>query len=192
MDRSKRRLLAAGAATAALLSGSHIPPAHAAVVPPPAPCTTVACAYDRLEGEITALAHEAVHVRDLRGLTDAVRLPHARRAGDLVALATTRARLDSAINRLQHTRPIWRTLDRWSQWMCIHVGEGAWNSVDGIYRGGLQMDSGFQASYGSDMLRRYGSAERWPIAAQVLVAERAFAVRGFNPWPNTARACGLL
>jgi len=26
----------------------------------------------------------------------------------------------------------------------------------------------------------------------VAVAERAFRTRGFNPWPNTARACGVL
>ena len=154
--------------------------------------TTVQCAYDRLQGEITTLARSAVHIRDLRGLTDAFDLPHVSRGGDLVALATERARLAGTIDVLQHTPPIWQTLDRWSDWMCIHVREGAWNSIDGAYHGGLQMDGGFQATYGADMARRYGPAEVWPIAAQVLVAERAYATRGFNPWPNTARACGLL
>jgi hypothetical protein len=47
-------------------------------------------------------------------------------------------------------------------------------------------------TYGSDLLRRYGTADHWPPAAQVAVAERAYRTRGFNPWPNTARACGVL
>jgi hypothetical protein len=39
----------------------------------------------------------------------------------------------------------------------------------------------------------YGTADHWPPAVQIAVAIRAYASgRGFYPWPNTARACGLL
>ena len=89
-------------------------------------------------------------------------------------------------------KPLWRTLDRWDDWMCIHGHEGAWNDPNGPYHGGLQMNSGFMAAYGGDLLERYGTADHWPPAAQVAVAERAYDARGFNPWPNTARACGVL
>jgi hypothetical protein len=82
----------------------------------------------------------------------------------------------------------------YSAWLCIHSYEGAWNDSGDPYWGGLQMDRGFMATYGSDMIRRYhGFANVWPPLAQMVVAERAFASgRGFSPWPNTARYCGLL
>jgi hypothetical protein len=78
--------------------------------------------------------------------------------------------------------------------LCIHGGEGAWNANTGNgYFGGLQMDYGFMRTYGSAYLARYGTADHWPPAVQIAVAIRAYASgRGFYPWPNTARACGLL
>lgn len=86
-----------------------------------------------------------------------------------------------------------------NKWDCIHRNEGAWNSNTGNgYYGGLQMDLAFQRTYGSEFLARYGTANNWPIGVQLLVAERAYdgyngeSARGFDPWPNTARACGLL
>jgi hypothetical protein len=55
------------------------------------------------------------------------------------------------------------------------------------------MDLGFQRTYGGDYLTRLGTADNWPPAAQIRVAARAYeAGRGFGPWPNTARACGLV
>ena len=61
------------------------------------------------------------------------------------------------------------------------------------YYGGLQMDISFQRMYGRDLLRRKGTAENWTPVEQMWVAERALrAGRGFYPWPNTARYCGLL
>jgi hypothetical protein len=77
---------------------------------------------------------------------------------------------------------------------CIHGYEGAWNANTGNgYYGGLQMDLGFQQLYGRDYLRRWGTADRWPSWAQIAAAVRAFrAGRGFRPWPNSARVCGLL
>jgi hypothetical protein len=78
--------------------------------------------------------------------------------------------------------------------MCIHRYEGAWNANTGNgYHGGLQMDSAFQALYGPDFVRQWGAAENWPVWAQIEAAKRAYrSGRGFYPWPNTARACGLL
>lgn len=77
---------------------------------------------------------------------------------------------------------------------CIHRFEGAWNANTGNgYYGGLQMDIGFQSTYGSDFMSKWGTADNWPIWAQLQAAARAYSSgRGFNPWPNTARACGLI
>jgi hypothetical protein len=77
---------------------------------------------------------------------------------------------------------------------CIHHFEGAWNANTGNgYYGGLQMDIGFQSRYGSSYLRRWGTADNWPEWAQLDAAVRAYrSGRGFGPWPNTARACGLI
>lgn len=78
--------------------------------------------------------------------------------------------------------------------MCIHRGEGAWSSNTGNgYYGGLQMDYGFMRSYGGRLLTTKGTADRWTPAEQIAVAIRAYnSGRGFYPWPNTARACGLI
>ncbi|HVC85824.1 MAG TPA: hypothetical protein VNC40_00210 [Gaiellaceae bacterium] len=77
--------------------------------------------------------------------------------------------------------------------MCIHRFEGGWHSNTGNgYYGGLQMDRGFQGLYGADFVTRWGTADNWPAWAQVQAAARAYlSGRGFEPWPNTARACGL-
>jgi hypothetical protein len=76
---------------------------------------------------------------------------------------------------------------------CIHRYEGAWDANTGNgYYGGLQMDLPFQSRYGERYLGRYGTADRWPVWAQLETAARAYrSGRGFHPWPNTARACGL-
>lgn len=81
-----------------------------------------------------------------------------------------------------------------SAFTCIHLYEGAWDANTGNgYYGGLQMDYGFQSTYGGEFLRRWGTADRWPAWAQLTAAVRAYrSGRGFGPWPNTARACGLL
>jgi hypothetical protein len=81
-----------------------------------------------------------------------------------------------------------------TSFLCIHHYEGAWNSNTGNgYYGGLQMDLTFQGNYGADFLRRWGTADTWPVWAQLQAAVRAYqSGRGFYPWPNTARACGLI
>jgi hypothetical protein len=82
---------------------------------------------------------------------------------------------------------------RKAAWLCIHRHEGPWNDPHAPYYGGLQMDMAFQRAYGSDLLRAKGTAENWTPLEQMWVAERAFrSGRGFYPWPNTARFCGLL
>jgi hypothetical protein len=82
---------------------------------------------------------------------------------------------------------------RYQEWMCIHRYEGGWRLIDGPYYGGLQMNMEFQQTYGPDLLRRKGTANHWTPLEQIWVAERAYrSGRGFYPWPNTARSCGLL
>jgi transglycosylase-like protein len=79
-------------------------------------------------------------------------------------------------------------------WTCIHNGEGAWNANTGNgFYGGLQMDYGFMSTYGPEFLARWGTADNWPPWAQIETAQRAHdSGRGYSPWPNTARACGLI
>jgi hypothetical protein len=80
-----------------------------------------------------------------------------------------------------------------SAWRCIHAYEGAWTDSGSPYYGGLQMDLGFQRHYGGYLLRLKGTADNWTPLEQMWVAARAHGSgRGFYPWPNTARACGLI
>jgi hypothetical protein len=82
---------------------------------------------------------------------------------------------------------------RLSAWLCIHHHEGPWKDPNPPYYGGLQMDMSFQRTYGRDLLRRKGTADKWTPLEQIWVAERAYrSGRGFYPWPNTARYCGLI
>lgn len=80
----------------------------------------------------------------------------------------------------------------YSAFLCIHRGEGAWNDSGSPYWGGLQMDIGFQGTYGHWLLLHKGTADHWTPLEQIWVAEKALKTRGFWPWPNTARNCGLL
>lgn len=91
-----------------------------------------------------------------------------------------------ALERL-HPKPVLT-----SAWACIHSREGSWTDPGGPYYGGLQMDVSFQIHYGREFFNRWGTADRWPIWAQIAAAERARRDVGYSPWPNTARACGLL
>jgi hypothetical protein len=78
--------------------------------------------------------------------------------------------------------------------LCIHHYEGSWTANTGNgYYGGLQMDRRFMQIYGPEFIARWGTADNWPAWAQLETAARAHdAGRGFSPWPNTARFCGLL
>jgi hypothetical protein len=82
---------------------------------------------------------------------------------------------------------------RHRQWMCIHRYEGGWRLIDGPYHGGLQMDIEFQRTWGPELLARKGTADHWTPLEQIWVAERAYrSGLGYQPWPDTARMCGLL
>jgi hypothetical protein len=95
--------------------------------------------------------------------------------------------------RVQVVRRQAASLPRRRAWTCLQRHEGPWNDPHGPYYGGLQMDLAFQRRYGVDLLRRKGTADRWTPLEQMWVAERAYrSGRGFWPWPNTARSCGLL
>ena len=76
-------------------------------------------------------------------------------------------------------------------WLCIHRYEGSWADSGSPYWGGLQMDLSFQQTYGGWLLRHKGTADHWSALEQIWVAVRASHSRGFSPWPNTARDCGL-
>lgn len=90
----------------------------------------------------------------------------------------------------------WRKAQRpphYREWMCIHRYEGSWTDPNAPYYGGLQMDMSFQRTYGWSLLQKKGTADNWSPLEQMWVAERAYSSgRGFYPWPNTARYCGLL
>jgi hypothetical protein len=75
---------------------------------------------------------------------------------------------------------------------CIHNYEGSWSANTGNgYYGGLQMDYGFQQTYGRQLLDARGTADHWTPAQQIAVAITAYPSRGFGPWPATSRMCGL-
>jgi hypothetical protein len=83
-------------------------------------------------------------------------------------------------------------------WLCInryerHPSQGWATRTGNGYYGGLQMDIQFQREYAPELLRRKGTADNWTPVEQMWVAERAHrSGRGFYPWPNTARYCGLI
>jgi hypothetical protein len=79
-----------------------------------------------------------------------------------------------------------------NQFLCIHRYEGSWTDPGAPYYGGLQMDVSFQQSYGGWLYATKGTADHWSPIEQIWVAENALKSRGFWPWPNTARSCGLL
>ena len=108
-----------------------------------------------------------------------------------------------AIDDLERTVRAWQRRDlkahrvaqhppHMNEWMCIHHYEGAWNDVGGPYWGGLQMSLTFQRRYGGWIYRAKGTADHWTPLEQIWTAERARQSRGFWPWPNTARICGLI
>lgn len=120
---------------------------------------------------------------------------HAKREKWLKALAFLKHQREAAWKKL-HPQPQRSPIpgNLLSAFSCIHKYEGAWNANTGNgYYGGLQMDRRFQSLYGSDFVARWGTADNWPIYYQLVAAVRAYkAGRGFYPWPNTARACGLI
>jgi hypothetical protein len=107
-----------------------------------------------------------------------------------------------SVERMRELEALWRQrLARASQhahnppqlsaWLCIHSYEGSWSDSGAPYWGGLQMSYAFQQTYGARLLRQKGTADHWSPLEQIWTAVRAHRERGFTPWPNTARFCGL-
>lgn len=101
------------------------------------------------------------------------------------AVTLWKARAQAARVRAQHPPHL-------KAFLCIHRYEGSWQDAGGPYYGGLQMDLGFQRTYAPWLLRMKGTANHWSPLEQIWTAEKAAESRGFWPWPNTARFCGLL
>jgi hypothetical protein len=97
--------------------------------------------------------------------------------------------------RAQESRCLRERMWRWyrtSGAKCIREHEGAWTANTGNgYFGGFQADRSFQRTYGGRYYRRWGTANRWPKWAQIHMAYRGHAARGWNPWPTTSQICGL-
>ncbi len=92
-------------------------------------------------------------------------------------------------------RPLAERIPHYAALTCIaeHESHGTWDiSTGNGYYGGLQMDRGFQQAYAPGLYRTKGTADHWTAEEQMRAAERAIATRGFTPWPNTARMCGVL
>ena len=92
-------------------------------------------------------------------------------------------------------RPLRDRVPLYEEFMCIarHESHATWDVATGNgYYGGLQMDRLFQQTYAPRLYRTKGTADHWTAEEQIRTAARAHASRGFSPWPNTARICGLL
>jgi|SRR5215831_15116268 len=77
------------------------------------------------------------------------------------------------------------------QAMCVHRGEGAWNANTGNgFYGGMQFMHGTWVSNGGRRFAEY--PHRATPVQQLIVAYWLWRRAGWRPWPNTARACGLL
>lgn len=104
--------------------------------------------------------------------------------------------LSSWRDHVRHAEHSWQASPVRANLLCIHGGEGAWNAISHsvpTYYGGLQMDRTFQAAYGAEFyLGGRVTADHWTPLEQLTAGARAVRVRGYTPWPNTGRACGLL
>jgi hypothetical protein len=101
------------------------------------------------------------------------------------AAADWRRHANAALRQAQHPPQL-------HAFLCIHRYEGSWTDGGGPYWGGLQMDLSFQRTYGAWLYRHKGTADHWTPLEQIWTAVRAAHSRGFWPWPNTARFCGLM
>ena len=131
-----------------------------------------------------ATAHWVTIVRGRppRQSTDTLRGLSPQTARNLARIWHRRA---VAASRVAHHPPKLRA------WNCIHHYEGSWQDPDAPYWGGLQMDYSFQSTYGAWLLKHRGTANHWAPLEQIWTGVRAWRVRGFAPWPATARACGV-
>jgi hypothetical protein len=126
-----------------------------------------------------------------------------RLMGARLAPAAARRLAELSPTAIQRTAAVWQKRSAQAhekaehpphlrEFLCIHHYEGSWTDTGAPYYGGLQMDVGFQRSYGGWLYARKGTADHWSALEQIWIAEKALKSRGFWPWPNTARDCGLL
>ena len=151
---------------------------------------------------LRAIAHWNRHIRSYRaGTRRWMTVIRGRPPAGAVRLLSVRP-AESSVVRLRRLAHAWRQREHavWRRanhppglnaWLCIHHYEGSWTDSGGPYWGGLQMDLGFQETYGGWLLRHKGTADHWSPLEQIWVAVRAAHTRGFAPWPNTARYCGV-
>ena len=145
---------------------------------------------DRLAGLIAGYQHATWRWQRLMGVprteTEGRVLSTMRIADVEQALELWRGRAARAGARAQHPPDL-------GAWLCIHHYEGSWTDAGAPYYGGLQMDLGFMRRYAGWLLRTKGTADHWTPLEQIWTAEKARrSGRGFWPWPNTARVCGLV
>jgi hypothetical protein len=158
-------------------------PTVPAAVPPPADSPDLS-AKD-VQAAIDRFRHRTWHWQRVMGhpVTLTLRHPPAEPSVRIRTWKRIAVRTQTTAEHPPHARA----------WECIHHYEGSWTDGNAPYYGGLQMDLGFQRRYGRALLARKGTANHWTPLEQMWVAERALrAGRGFYPWPNTARYCGLL
>ena len=188
-------LMGAGTAAAQETERTATEPTTTETEPTTAPTSTTTDRYRaerlRILRKIRALRRETWRWQRLMGVPRTRPTQTAERSESLAfqrwVLRSWRQKAGKMRWRAHHPR-------RLEAWLCIHRHEGPWNANTGNgYYGGLQMDLQFQRTYGADLLRRKGLAHRWGYLDQIWVAERAYrSGRGFFPWPNTARSCGLV
>ena len=148
--------------------------------------------------EVRAAAASRRHIRRSRAgtrhwLTVMRGRPPASASRSLAARSLVRLRQLARRWRHRAHRAWWRANHPpgFRGWLCIHRYEGSWADPGSPYWGGLQMDLSFQERYGGWLLRHKGTADHWSVLEQIWAGVRAARVRGFSPWPNTARYCGL-
>lgn len=146
------------------------------------------------EQHLAGAANDRAYIARIAVL-HATAVRYRRQRDDLQHRLTIRVletrRLTTALKRGTDAT-LYHPLER--SFLCIHRFEGPWNARTGNgYYGGMQMDLTFQRTYGPEFLRWFGTADRWPPSVQLAVSIKAYlSGRGFFPWPNTARACGLI
>ena len=194
----RRHLATACVLSMTLIAGVYAPASIAEDAPVPPPVETTEPETDIgnvLLGQIVTYRNETWRWERLMRVprTRAFRAAERSNEREVRMLILDAWKEQAAKRRRQAARP-----PRLRQWLCIHRYERhprqGWATATGNgFFGGLQMDIAFQRTYAPELLRSKGTANKWTALEQIWVAERAYRTgRGFHPWPNTARYCGLL
>ena len=200
--RSRVLLLAAacGLATALTLGAILVPQQASADGSAPKPRLVATAAHARKLEVEAALSRTLVQIHRARddawrwqGVMSAPQTRYAASAERSTSLRYRHLVLGMWAQRASQARYLAQHPPRLKDWLCIHHYEGSWTDPNAPYYGGLQMDMSFMEAYGGNLLRTKGTADHWTPLEQIWVAERAYrSGRGFYPWPNTARWCGLI